>query len=132
MVQAIFSQAKKWVCFTAFSLGLMLSAQPLACDTDSDCGVGATCIKREKRARGVCYGRPSKQQLEAPQAPADVAPLSEERRQTGEAWLGDPESNIKQQLPGAETGAACMLNSDCPSGSECVIAGFEGRCVTLP
>ncbi|MGR8920503.1 MAG: hypothetical protein ACU85V_12875 [Gammaproteobacteria bacterium] len=110
-----------------------LAAVPApACDTDADCGTGGTCIKREKRARGVCYGG----SFDAPSAettpPANTVPLpvTGERRERARAWLGDPEANIRENLGDREIGAACMVNQDCPAGSECVIAGFEGRCVS--
>lgn len=117
------------------TLGLIVTlACPtaFACEVDADCPSGGTCIKREKRAGGVCYGRSN----ELPQAPAAAAPLVPRpvegvRRERATEFLGDPEQNIKDYFPGKEVGAACMVNQDCPAGLQCVIAGFEGRCVNL-
>ncbi|MCC6706734.1 MAG: hypothetical protein IT492_04140 [Gammaproteobacteria bacterium] len=112
----------------------------LACDTDADCGTGGTCIKREKRARGVCYGGsrsapradPAEEQA-APDIAPDVPlqPVTGQRRENAKAWLGDPDQMIKENLPGKEVGGACMVTADCPAGFDCVIAGFEGHCVKL-
>ena len=109
---------------TCLALGLPAAA----CDVDADCGPGATCIKREKRASGVCYGGSI---TEPPAAPVEPRRPTGERRERAEAWLGDPEATIRENLPGHETGGACMVTRDCPEGFECVIAGFEGRCVRL-
>lgn len=111
----------------------------LACDSDADCGVGGTCIKREKRASGVCYGG-SRAAPAASSAPAEsvdavpdvvLKPVTGERRENAKAWLGDPDQMIKDNLPGKEMGGACMVTQDCPAGFDCVIAGFEGHCVKL-
>ncbi len=118
----------------AFLLCLLLGlATPAAaCDSDADCGPGGTCIKREKRARGVCYGRQdgAPQQAEVPPGAAPQT-VTGERRERAKAWLGDPDALLEEHLPGRETGASCMVTQDCPAGFECVIAGFEGRCVRL-
>ena len=103
-----------------------------ACDTDADCGPGATCIKREKRAGGVCYGR----RIEVQPPAADAASSARgstggDVRQRATNLLGDPDELIKENLPGKEVGAVCIVTQDCPAGTECVIAGFEGRCVKL-
>lgn len=124
------------LCVTAL-LGSPLAA---ACDTDAECGPGGTCIKREKRARGVCYGGG---RLEEPAStsksidkPAIDNPTSNqpravegELRERAEAWLGDPDQLRGEHLPGRETGGLCVVTQDCPDGFECVVAGFEGRCV---
>ena len=115
------------------TLGLIVTlACPaaFACEVDADCPGGGTCIKREKRASGVCYGRSN----ELPQAPAAAVvprPVEGVRRERATEFLGDPEQNIKDHFPGKEVGAACMVDQDCPAGLLCVIAGFEGRCVNL-
>ncbi|MGE0484608.1 MAG: hypothetical protein AB7Q81_10750 [Gammaproteobacteria bacterium] len=114
----------------------LLLCAPLAqaCDSDADCGPGGTCIKREKRASGVCYGRAG----DAPSDPAAAVggavaprPVTGERRERAKAWLGDPDALIEQQLPGHEQAGTCMVTQDCPAGFECVLAGFEGRCIKL-
>ena len=119
----------------------IVSINVSACDSDADCGAGGTCIKREKRASGVCYGG----DFDAPAATPDSArdtyqesaptvapkPVEGELRERAEAWMGNPEQMLRQNLPGEELGGVCMVNQDCPDGFECVIAGFEGRCVRL-
>ena len=107
----------------------------LACDTDAECGVGGTCIKREKRARGVCYG--GSWDAVAPEAPQIGTPpsysgqVSGDQRQQLMEFMGDPDQLIREQLPGREIGGICMVNTDCPAGFDCVHAHFEGRCVKL-
>lgn len=121
----------------AFTLLLGNSALVLACDVDADCGAGGSCIKREKRARGVCYGRsdsavePSRKQAPSGNTAVQPRPVTGEHRERAKQWLGDPDQLIKENLPGTTSGAVCMVNQDCPAGLECVIAGFEGRCVKL-
>ncbi|MCB1748533.1 MAG: hypothetical protein H6977_12555 [Gammaproteobacteria bacterium] len=116
-------------------IALLIATPPApACDSDADCGPGGTCIKREKRASGVCYGRAS--DTPAPPVTPDAGtvaprPVTGERRERAKAWLGDPEAIIEQELPGHERGGTCMVTQDCPAGFECVLAGFEGRCVKL-
>ena len=71
------------------AIGLIVTCPDVsACDADSDCGVGGICIKREKRARGVCYKDKAKRQQ-----------LME--------FMGDPEQLIKEQLPGRKIRGNC-------------------------
>lgn len=121
-------------------LGIVLMALTVpgaACDNDADCGVAGICIKREKRARGVCYGgAPRGAASDEPtsaQPPVDTPSkaVTGERRERAKQWLGDPEQMIKDNLPGKEVGSVCMVTQDCPAGFDCVIAGFEGHCVKL-
>jgi len=82
-----------------------------ACDTDSECGVGGTCIKREKRGRGVCYGGDLNQAApDTPQQPTVVDPFS---------------------MPTVRPEGACMVTEECPAGMECVITGIWGACTVL-
>ncbi|CAN0286469.1 unnamed protein product [Phaeothamnion confervicola] len=124
---------------TALAL-LTTSAAAWACATDADCGAGGTCIKREKRASGVCYG--GTRAAPAGETPMDEArgeeiidvplkPVSGERRENAKAWLGDPDQMIRDHLPGKEVGGTCMVTQDCSTGFDCVVAGFEGHCVKL-
>ena len=123
---------------TLFAIVLLaLTVPSAACDNDADCGVAGTCIKREKRARGVCYGgapRGAASDEPAPAQPPVDTPskaVTGERRERAKQWLGDPEQMIKDNLPGKEVGSVCMVTQDCPAGFDCVIAGFEGHCVKL-
>ena len=125
---------RRWSVVLAFMFTLPVAS--LACDSDADCRVGGTCIKREKRASGVCYGG-------SPRAPAAAAsavdsgddvpvkPVTGARRENAKAWLGDPDQMIKDHLPGKEVGGTCMVTQDCAADFECVVAGFEGHCVKL-
>lgn len=82
-----------------------------ACDVDADCGAGGTCIKREKRARGVCYGGNLSASPDAATPPLNVV---------------DPLST-----PTNRPADACMVTEECPAGMECVITGIWGRCTVL-
>lgn len=118
--------------FLALACGAALLGGPaaVACDTDAECGPGGTCIKREKRARGVCYGGA---RLDAPAAAEKALDkpkaVDGDLRERAKAWLGDPDQLRGEHLPGRETGEVCIVTQDCPDGFECVVAGFEGRCV---
>jgi hypothetical protein len=87
------------------------SADLSACDADSDCGPGATCIKREKRARGVCYGG---------------APSHGEAAPAPESEFFDPLS-----MPTERPEGACFVTEECPAGMACVKAGVWGICTAL-
>ena len=79
-----------------------------ACENDQDCGVGGTCIKREKRARGVCYGgEPAPQNPTTTMTPDYIDPLS---------------------MPSERPEGACFVTEECPAGTECVKAGVWGNC----
>ena len=82
-----------------------------ACDVDSDCGSEGTCIKREKRARGVCYGGDFSNDKPAAPAPAEFF---------------DPLS-----LPTERPANACFVTEECPAGMDCVKAGVWGSCIAL-
>ncbi len=116
---------------------LGISMDSGACETDADCRVGGICIKREKRAHGVCYGgapRDATSKDETPSLPEHEVPnkpVTGERREHAKEWLGDPEQMLKDNLPGKAIGGTCMVSQDCPAGQDCVIAGFEGHCVKL-
>lgn len=115
---------------------LLFNAAVWACTTDADCGAGGTCIKREKRAGGVCYGgaraaAPAAAAASDAMVDVPIKPVTGERRENAKAWLGDPDQMLKEHLPGKEVGGTCMVTQDCPSGFDCVIAGFEGHCVKL-
>jgi len=101
----------------AFTAGLVLvvaigcwSACP-ACDVDSDCGTGGTCIKREKRARGVCYGG----------NPDEAAPV-----EAPDPAFFDPLGTPTERPPNA-----CFVTEECPAGMECVKTGVWGTCMLL-
>ncbi len=91
-------------------------SEPLvACDTDAECGVGGVCIKREKRARGVCYGGDYDQnQVTEQNVPAMVDPAA-----------------ILVLPPGEAPEGSCFVTQDCPVGLECVKAGLYGTCHKL-
>jgi hypothetical protein len=111
---------------------LLAMAMPgLACDSDRDCDVGGTCIKREKRASGVCYGTAAGSVASPAPTMGEAPPkaVSGERRERAKAWMGDPEQMLNENLPGKAVGGVCMVTQDCPTGLECVIAGFEGHCM---
>lgn len=93
---------------------LLCGLTPLfACDSDADCPGGGTCIKREKRASGVCYGGGS------PTLPGEspsTAPIS-----------GSEPVGAKLKLPPG----ACIVTQDCPAGLECVVEEYLGKCMKV-
>ena len=108
-----------------------------ACDSDADCGVGGTCIKREKRGRGVCYGgrgslpetselkqRPDPNNESATPtndgpalSPSGDAPIF------GEEGYVEPTASPKiidrLDISGGDQGA-CITSTDCAGGLECI------------
>ena len=101
----------KLLSCVVFVVFVLASGNTYACDVDADCGAGGTCIKREKRARGVCYGGNPAAAPEANAPPVDMI---------------DPLSN-----PTNRPADACMVTEECPAGMECVILGVWGRCTVL-
>lgn len=108
------------------------STTVFACDVDADCGAGGTCIKREKRARGVCFGgrqaeavgeqetSPKPTTVPIPQASppsSDDAPIYGEEGYVEAA----PQQRLIDRLETAsETPNACMTSTDCAGGQDCV------------
>ena len=125
---------------------LFAPVQLLACDRDSDCGAGGTCIKREKRGRGVCYGG-DYSRSDKPDAPApgrhDTSHF--DNTDTQASSNGDmphydhpdgivPQHGMFNSLinPGERPEGACIVTQECPAGMECVIASpGGGRCMAL-
>jgi hypothetical protein len=112
---------------------LLLPNLALACDSDSECGLGGTCIKREKRARGVCYGG----DLSQPKAPAGTPAPGPAFAAPGPGGgflapgpgigLFDPLAN-----PTERPANACVVTHECPAGMDCVITGPGwGSCMAL-
>ena len=110
---------------------LVSVAGALACETDADCGPHGTCIKRERRAEGVCYGGKVGGAVDesAPVVEVPSLPVTGQRRENAKAWLGDPDQMIHDNLPGKAVSGPCTVTQDCPAGFDCVVAGFEGHCV---
>ena len=106
-------------------LTLSFSVASSACMTDKDCRSGETCFKREKRASGICYSSLKNN----PNESSETKPISGEIRSRAIEWLGDPMQIIEENLPNKGVGSTCIVSSDCPAESQCVLAGFEGRCV---
>jgi len=99
-----------------FAVILMVGLAPgplPACDVDSDCGVGGTCIKREKRARGICYG-------------GDFSSSEPAAAPEPEPEFFDPLS-----MPTERPENACFVTEECPAGMDCVKAGVWGTCMAL-
>ena len=114
--------------FTPFFLFFFVVTIPnfsLACMDDGDCRLGETCFKREKRASGICYSSIKNRSEE----PVERKPITGEIRDRAIKWLGDPAQIIEENLPNKEIGGTCIVSTDCPSGFQCVLAGFEGKCV---
>lgn len=99
-----------------------------ACDSDADCG-GGTCIKREKRASGVCYG----ERRDDPAVPDTAMPdgygaATEPGAVDIPDYVGNREA-IREKL--TPSGIQCMVTQQCPAGLECVIIEFQGTCMEI-
>ncbi|MEM7466387.1 MAG: hypothetical protein AAF387_05820 [Pseudomonadota bacterium] len=123
---------KLLVCFTAL-LFCCSSSVAFGCDSDAECGAGGTCVKREKRARGVCFGGgktdqqnhsepPSKQLTETPPTEPSLSP-------SGDAPIFGEEGYVEPSAPPRlidrldiqdADSSACIATSDCGGGQECV------------
>ncbi len=94
--------------------GIFFPVSGFACDVDKDCGESGKCIKREKRARGVCYGGNTNEENAA-------APVAEP-----DASVFDPFS-----MPTERPDDACFVTEECPAGMDCVKTGVWGTCMQL-
>jgi hypothetical protein len=131
---------------TCVLASLLAPVQLFACDIDSDCGAGGTCIKREKRGRGVCYGgdysRSDNPDTQTPER-SDPSRFDNANPQASEhgdtPTFGHPDGLVPQHgmfnsliNPGERSDGACIVTQECPAGMECVIAGpGGGRCMAL-
>ena len=115
----------------AFALLLLLQFQyVLACMSNDDCKQNEMCLKREKNAYGVCIKSSEKinnhrDRSEQPKI------LGLEGKQQIIDFFGTPEENLRSISPNGKIGRKCHSTDDCDSTEECVIAGFEGRCLQL-
>ena len=109
-----------------------------ACDTDAECGEGGTCIKREKRARGVCYGGrlgPATEPMETFELaaePTSVTPaenVSNASHTDGDVPIYGEEGYVEPTAPARRidrldipdrTDSTCVTSTDCSGGQECV------------
>ncbi|HCU89124.1 MAG TPA: hypothetical protein DGR97_04235 [Gammaproteobacteria bacterium] len=114
-------------------LSVLLAPGPsIACDSDDECNGGA-CIKREKRAAGVCYGGDLSQttipmHTTTPE-PGLVEPISGHGINAPIPGVGlfNPLAN-----PAKRPANACVVTQDCRGGMDCVITGSGwGTCVNL-
>lgn len=124
----------------------------IACDTDADCGSGGTCIKREKRARGVCYGggasrtdapepapnpHPTETPILAPQDRSSMSPSGDAPIFGEEGYIepsAAPSIIDRLDVPERSQGA-CITSTDCAGGQECIYRDpmlGHGICDTPP
>ena len=124
--------------YTAPLILAILAFNPalFACDTDAECGAGGTCIKREKRARGVCYGgtnssAPNSELSDPAAAPVISAPIDQSSppSTSGDAPVFGEEGYVEPSAPPRlidrldvpeRTIGACITSTDCAGGQECV------------
>ena len=122
----------------ATGICVLLSINPVlfACDSDAECGPGGTCIKREKRARGVCYGgvgnptaaeksqvSPGKAVISSPVEQPMNPPLNGDAPVFGEEGYVEPSAPprlIDRLDVPTRTSGSCISNTDCTGGQECV------------
>ncbi len=114
------------IIITCVLAALLSPGQLLACDRDSDCGAGGTCIKREKRGRGVCYGgdysRSDKPDAQAPSR-SDTSRFDHSDTQAsgngGMPHYADPDGIVPQHgmfnslvNPGERPEGACIVTQE--------------------
>ena len=89
----------------AGALGTLLAgiAPAYACQFNTDCGIGARCIKQPGALYGICAG--------------GVQP--------GNQWDQRP----VRDLYGGSTGNTCSFSYQCGPGHKCVKSGLHGVCV---
>ena len=114
-----------------FLSSLLVPGPARACDNDNECGVGGTCIKRERRASGVCYGG----DLSKSEVPAAPTTGSEpEFSAPGPDGAPIPGMGLFDPLvnPSERPANACVVTQECPAGMDCVIMGPGwGTCTAL-
>lgn len=90
-----------------FSVGLTAGASSLACQFNTDCGVGSVCLKSDGQIYGVCVG--------------GMNPGNSSDRQPVQSPL-DPNHSL---------GNTCGFDTDCGPGSKCVKESGQIRGVCL-
>ena len=111
--------------FIFFQTGILA-----ACMLNSDCKPTESCLKREKNAYGFCILNPEKK-YELRNRIEKSKIIEIEGREEAINFFGDPEENLRPISPDGMIGKKCHSTPDCSDDQECVIAGFEGRCVQL-
>lgn len=85
----------------AVTLGLLLSTPLLACQFDTDCFPGSTCVKSGWSLYGICAG--------------GLNPGNN----------NDNQPVYNQLNPWKKTGNTCQFDIDCGIGSECLKSGYS-------
>ena len=94
----------KWTVLVAGLGALLLSLTPAhACQFNTDCGIGAQCIKRGGSLYGYCA----------------------KGMQPGNRWDRQPVRDVL----GGSTGRTCSYSSQCGAGHRCAKSGLYGVCV---
>ena len=101
-----------------------------ACMIDDDCRQSEQCFKREKNAYGICI-RLADTKDNKRNSGKQPKILEIEGKQQAIDFFGTPEENLRSISPDGKIGRNCHSTEDCDPTEECVIAGFEGRCLQL-
>lgn len=102
----------------------------LACSQDSDCRVDEKCMKREKNAYGICIKISEKKfQIKNNENQPKIRIIQDKKEALD--YLGTTEENLRAISPSGKIGQKCHSTSDCNGTEECIIAGFEGRCISI-
>ena len=115
----------------AFGLFFLLQIQyVLACMLNADCKQDEQCFKREKNAYGICvkFAEKKSDRKDGSEKPKI---LEIEGKQKVIDFFGTPEENLRSISPNGKIGHKCHSTEDCDGTEECIIAGFEGRCLQL-
>ena len=102
----------------------------LACSLDSDCRVDEICMKREKNAYGICIKISEKKFEIRNNENQPKIKIIQDRKEALD-FLGTTEENLRAISPSGKIGQKCHSTSDCTDKEECIIAGFEGRCIPI-
>ena len=86
--------------------------------------------KREKNAYGICI-RLADTKDNKRNSGKQPKILEIEGKQQAIDFFGTPEENLRSISPDGKIGRNCHSTEDCDPTEECVIAGFEGRCLQL-
>lgn len=99
-----------------------------ACMLDSDCRSAEKCLKREKNGYGFCILNTKKTyKLQNKIEKSQVIEI--EGKEKAINYFGDSVDNLRSISPNGKIGQKCHSTPDCDRDQECLIVGFEGRCV---
>lgn len=95
-----------------YGLTLIASLDAFACEYNTDCEIGSTCVKKQFELEGICM--------------AGISPGNSNDRKPY-----NPEPYVQPKFKSSTVGNTCSYNMDCAIGESCMkeSGSLEGVCM---